>query len=122
MPIYEYECHACGRTHEIIQKMGDAPLKKCPVCGSKRIEKLISVAAIIVREGTPRASNQSGTLGSGPFAVDASPPPDFAHPRIGAIPTFHGGGGPFNIDFGVHPDMRHPKVGARTSGDKDNTK
>ena len=33
MPIYEYQCKACGAHHEAIQKMADAPLRKCPECG-----------------------------------------------------------------------------------------
>jgi putative FmdB family regulatory protein len=33
MPIYEYECGACGRRLEAIQKFSDPPLEKCPTCG-----------------------------------------------------------------------------------------
>lgn len=32
MPIYEYECGACGGVHEILQKMSDKPMTKCPEC------------------------------------------------------------------------------------------
>jgi|GEM_PF-1456303 len=42
MPFYEYECAACGRYHEIMQKMSDAPLKACPACGKPRLVRLIS--------------------------------------------------------------------------------
>ena len=41
MPIYEYECSECGRYHEAMQKMSDAPMSKCPHC-SGRLHKLIS--------------------------------------------------------------------------------
>jgi putative FmdB family regulatory protein len=41
MPIYEYECLKCGDVHEIIQKMSDKPLSKCPHCSGK-LQKLIS--------------------------------------------------------------------------------
>ncbi len=41
MPIYEYECTGCGKVHEIIQKMSDAPLVRCPQCSGK-LQKLIS--------------------------------------------------------------------------------
>jgi putative FmdB family regulatory protein len=34
MPLYEYECDACGHRFEVIQKFSDAPIDKCPVCGS----------------------------------------------------------------------------------------
>ena len=42
MPFYEYECAACGRYHEAMQKMSDAPLKACPACGKSRLVRLIS--------------------------------------------------------------------------------
>ena len=45
MPIYEYECRKCGHRFEIIQKIADAPLKKCNKCKGK-VERLISSPAI----------------------------------------------------------------------------
>jgi putative FmdB family regulatory protein len=44
MPIYEYECAACGRTVEAWQKFSDRPLKTCKYC-SGRLHKLISHSA-----------------------------------------------------------------------------
>jgi putative FmdB family regulatory protein len=44
MPIYEYECAKCGHIHEIMQKMSDKPLTKCPDCSGK-LHKLISQSA-----------------------------------------------------------------------------
>ena len=45
MPIYEYECGACGERHEFIQKISEAPKRKCPSCGKSKLKKLISAAA-----------------------------------------------------------------------------
>lgn len=45
MPIYEYECNKCGHRFEVIQKVSDAPLKKCEKCKGKA-ERLISSPAI----------------------------------------------------------------------------
>ena len=45
MPIYEYECNKCGHRFEAIQKVADAPLKKCEKCKGK-VERLISSPAI----------------------------------------------------------------------------
>jgi putative FmdB family regulatory protein len=42
MPFYEYQCGACGSHHEALQKVSDAPLKKCPSCGKARLRKLMS--------------------------------------------------------------------------------
>ena len=41
MPIYEYKCHQCGETLEIMQKFSDKPLKQCPSCSGK-LSKIIS--------------------------------------------------------------------------------
>ena len=45
MPLYEYECDACGRRFELIQKFSDSPVKKCTVCGGA-VRKLLSSPAI----------------------------------------------------------------------------
>ncbi len=42
MPFYEYECPHCGYHDEVLQKINDAPLKKCPTCGKKGLRKLMS--------------------------------------------------------------------------------
>lgn len=44
MPIYEYRCEACGHELEALQKMSDAPLVECPVCGKSSLKKMISAA------------------------------------------------------------------------------
>ncbi len=41
MPIYEYQCTACGDVEEVLQKFSDKPLKKCRHCSGK-VQKLIS--------------------------------------------------------------------------------
>ncbi len=44
MPVYEYRCHKCGETTEIMQKFSDAPLSRCPRCNGK-VSKIISNCA-----------------------------------------------------------------------------
>jgi putative FmdB family regulatory protein len=41
MPIYEYVCQKCGHELEVMQKMSDKPLSKCPECKGK-LEKVFS--------------------------------------------------------------------------------
>lgn len=45
MPLYEYECDSCSHRFEVIQKFSDAPIDKCPACGSS-VHKLMSSPAI----------------------------------------------------------------------------
>ena len=41
MPIYEYACTKCGHHLEVMQKMNDKPLSRCPECKGK-LEKQFS--------------------------------------------------------------------------------
>jgi putative FmdB family regulatory protein len=45
MPLYEYECDACGHRFEKIQKFSDPLEDTCPKCGS-HVHKLMSSPAI----------------------------------------------------------------------------
>jgi putative FmdB family regulatory protein len=39
MPLYEYECGACGHRFEIIQKFSDGPPDACPKCGKGPLQR-----------------------------------------------------------------------------------
>jgi putative FmdB family regulatory protein len=43
MPFYEYECESCKFYTEVMQKISDAPLVRCPSCGKRTLKKLVSV-------------------------------------------------------------------------------
>lgn len=45
MPLYEYECEACGRRFEVIQKFSDPPVESCTLCGKGPVRKLIASPA-----------------------------------------------------------------------------
>ena len=45
MPLYEYQCDACGHRFEVIQKFSDPLIEACPKCGSP-VRKLMSSPAI----------------------------------------------------------------------------
>jgi putative FmdB family regulatory protein len=44
MPIYEYRCGACGQEHEVLQKVSEPQLTKCPACGKPALKKMLSAA------------------------------------------------------------------------------
>jgi putative FmdB family regulatory protein len=71
MPLYEYECEACSKRFERIQKFSDPPIDVCPNCGKGPVKKLLSSPAIqfkgsgfyitdYAKKGTP----DSGTTAS----------------------------------------------------------
>src|SRR3974390_3502549 len=42
MPFYEYECASCKFYSEVMQKITDPPLTRCPSCGKNMLKKLVS--------------------------------------------------------------------------------
>jgi putative FmdB family regulatory protein len=50
MPLYEYECTACHRRTEKIQKFSDPEITVCPHC-SGLLERVLSAPAIAFKGG-----------------------------------------------------------------------
>ena len=46
MPLYEYECDACGRRFEVIQKFSDPAVEVCRQCGKGPVRRLLSSPAM----------------------------------------------------------------------------
>jgi putative FmdB family regulatory protein len=46
VPLYEYECDACGCRFEVIQKFSDPPVESCKECGKGPVRRLLSSPAI----------------------------------------------------------------------------
>ena|ERR1700754_726875 len=42
MPIYEFQCQACGHRFERLQKIADADPAACPSCAAPRVGRLLS--------------------------------------------------------------------------------
>ena len=51
MPFYEYECANCKFYVEVMQKISEAPLRKCPSCGKSTMKKLISAPVFRLKGG-----------------------------------------------------------------------
>jgi putative FmdB family regulatory protein len=50
MPVYEYECKACGRDFEYQQRMSDPDKTTCEACGGT-LDRLISRTAFSLKGG-----------------------------------------------------------------------
>jgi putative FmdB family regulatory protein len=97
MPIYEYQCAACGRIVEKWQKFSEEPLTMCSHCGGS-LSKIISSCAFHLKgsgwyvtdyagshsasgkpekaEGTPGTEGTQGSEGSKTAgSSDSTPPP-----------------------------------------------
>jgi putative FmdB family regulatory protein len=70
MPTYDYQCNDCNHTFEAFQSITADPLAKCPQCGQRALERLISAGAGIIFKGsgfyeTDYRKGSSGGSGSG---------------------------------------------------------
>ena len=83
MPIYEYECTACGKLFDVIQRITDPPLEECSDCGG-RLKKQISLPTVIVKSksGVAQRLSPKATAMLGSSNVFA-PPLDFPGRLIG---------------------------------------
>jgi putative FmdB family regulatory protein len=51
MPFYEYQCRHCGHQIEVMQKISEPPMRKCPSCGRNGLSKLISAPVFRLKGG-----------------------------------------------------------------------
>jgi putative FmdB family regulatory protein len=52
MPTYEYRCEACGHQFEQYQPITAAPLRKCPACGRRTVQRLLGTGGGIIFKGS----------------------------------------------------------------------
>jgi putative FmdB family regulatory protein len=52
MPTYEYLCEACEHNFDEFQSINDAPLKKCPKCGKRKLRRVFGAGAAIIFKGS----------------------------------------------------------------------
>ena len=84
MPVYEYECKACGKQFEYQQRMSEPDKTLCEACGKEALERIISRTAFALKGGgwykdlyastkpeTPKT--ESSTPVSTPAATPAAP-------------------------------------------------
>jgi len=81
MPLYEYECTACHRRTEKIQKFSDPEITVCPQCGG-HLERVLSAPAVSFKGGgwyadgygnaKPKSSGDGAGKSSGSAGTPAS--------------------------------------------------
>lgn len=52
MPTYEYVCGACDHEWEEFQSIKADPTKKCPDCGRKKAQRIISAGGGLIFKGS----------------------------------------------------------------------
>jgi putative FmdB family regulatory protein len=74
MPLYDYDCSACGRRFEVVHGVHAEGPTVCPICGSGPIRKAIAAPAVHFK-GTGWAKKErraTVTPGSSKPSADAS--------------------------------------------------
>lgn len=75
MPIYAYKCSACGHARDVLQKISDAPLSKCPECGAEAFAKQLTAAGFQLKGSgwyvTDFRGGSSGSAGSSSSSSDS---------------------------------------------------
>ena len=77
MPFYEYECSGCKYYTEVLQKLSDPVLRKCPSCGKNSFKKLVSAPVFRLKGSGWYETDFKGDKDSKRnLAGDDSRPPD----------------------------------------------
>jgi putative FmdB family regulatory protein len=83
MPLYEYQCQACGERFEVIQKFSDGPVEICTRCGKGPVDRLLSSPAIqfkgtgwyitdYAKKSSTESTSAGKSAGSGETKSDSS--------------------------------------------------
>ncbi|MDR9467312.1 zinc ribbon domain-containing protein [Marinospirillum sp.] len=84
MPIYEYQCQACGHEVEVMHKMSAEPPRDCPECNKPELIRKISAAGFRLAGGgwyetdfksgnKKNLVDSGGSSGSGDSGPSAAP-------------------------------------------------
>lgn len=83
MPIYAYQCESCGHARDVLQKISDSPLTKCPACGAERFKKQLTAAGFQLKgsgwyatdfrqsSAAPAAKTEGGAAAATPAPASA---------------------------------------------------
>jgi putative FmdB family regulatory protein len=83
MPTYGYQCTACGNGFEVVQKMSDAALTTCDLCGGELRKKIFPVG--IAFKGSGFYVNDYANKGGAVKPESKAPDSDAAPKTEGAV-------------------------------------
>ena len=74
MPVYEYQCTACGQVEEAFQKISEAPLETCSQCQGQ-LTKLISQSSFHLKGSGWYVTDYGGKKAASETKESATPKP-----------------------------------------------
>src|SRR5690242_4517664 len=72
MPTYEYTCDACGHNYELVQRITEEAIKKCPRCGKPKAHRLVGSGNFILKGGGWESDLYSGKSNRAPEKASKS--------------------------------------------------
>ena len=104
MPIYEFQCKACGHRFERLQKMSDADPTVCPDCGEPQVGRMLSAPQFRLagggwyetdfkKDGDKKKNLAEGSSGA-PTPSPAAAPAAAPAPAASPAPATKGGSAP----------------------------
>ena len=72
MPVYEYQCSACGQVEEAFQKISESPLESCSQCQG-RLKKIISQSTFHLKGSGWYVTDYGGKKAGGETKENATP-------------------------------------------------
>jgi putative FmdB family regulatory protein len=71
MPLYDYDCAACGRRFEVVHGLHAPAPEACPLCGGGPIRKAVTAPAVHFKgSGWAKKERRSAASGSGSGSKD----------------------------------------------------
>ena len=87
MPIYEYQCQACGNEQEAIQKFSDPPLVTCEACDEEALKKVVSKTSFVLKGSGWYVTDYKDGGKSGKAAKESKSDSDSSSSEKGATKT-----------------------------------
>jgi putative FmdB family regulatory protein len=82
MPIYEYQCNACGHDWELMQKVSDPPPGHCPDCATDAVQRRVSLTSFQLKGTGWYVTDFKG--GGSPGAGSEAPASKVSSPDAGS--------------------------------------
>ncbi len=83
MPTYEYLCGKCGHEFEREQRITEDPVKTCPKCRARKVQRLISRTGFVLKgsgwysdlysSAKPASDKESGEVSSSEAKTETKP-------------------------------------------------
>jgi putative FmdB family regulatory protein len=61
MPLFDFQCRACGHGFEALVRPQDTSGPRCPACGGTELDKLLPTFAVSSKEKTREAATKKRT-------------------------------------------------------------